>query len=141
MAAGVSHYTKRKEFIGIMRGMPFKSLHPLAVYWSGVCEASLGFMLLVAPFAQLDLLSKVLFLGVGQMIPIQQKKAADLLFWLVVLMTPANINMALGDVPFGKTRLKYGFKLFEKGRMTHFARGLAQVVLLIWLTILGRMSE
>ena len=147
MSAGIGHFTKYKQFVGIMKGMPFeKNGHPLAVIVSGVFEAQLGALLLLAPFAQLNNTSALLTLGMDKSSVLapyfeHKRKASDLLFWLVIAMTPANINMWINDTPFGKTRLNYGLALRTNGRLTHFARGVMQVTLLAWLTALGRMSE
>ena len=97
-----------------MRGMPLAPLHPAANYVSGVAEFTLGAALALSPL-----------LGAHADVP------ARALFWLVVAMSPANVNMWVNDVPFGKERLTYGWT------GTHALRCLAQVLLLLWLWGLG----
>ena len=48
-------------------------------------------------------------------------------------MSPANINMWLNDVPFGRQYLRYGTKGF-----THLLRFALQLALIAWLYALGR---
>jgi len=111
--AGVGHFNN-DAFIDMMRGMPFPTVHPAAVYISGAAEFVLGSTLLIAPLLGPRGISWV-------------SKAAWLLFVLVILVTPANINMYVNDVPFGGSRFTYGLT------GTHFKRFVAQVVLFAWL--------
>ena len=111
VAAGISHFRQAAKFIGIMRGMPLPDWHPAANYITGAAELWLGFELAFAPL-----------LGA--------RHAAGIclaLFWLVVLMTPANINMWYNNVPFGSGYLTYGWT------GTHAMRMSLQMILLLCL--------
>lgn len=114
MGAGVSHFMNSAPFIGMMRGMPFSSLHPAAVYISGIAEFSLGAALSVAPLAGST----------------WGANTASALLGLVIAVTPANVNMWVNDVPFGDVRFSYGVT------GTHMRRLVAQAVLLVWLQAL-----
>ena len=91
--AGWAHFATPGPFVGIMKGMPLESTHLAAVYISGVFEALGGAGLLVAP-----LLGELAY----------AELAASGLFWLVVAVSPANVNMYLNDLPFGKNKMSYG---------------------------------
>ncbi len=105
ISAGVSHFTNRKAFVGMMKGMPFQRFHNLAVELSGVMEIGFGLWSIVQPQAFLY----------------------ELLIGFILCVSLANINMYVNDVPFGKTKFTYG--LFG----THMARAVAQVVILFVL--------
>jgi len=111
VGAGVGHFADAPKFVGIMKGLPFASLHPAANYATGVAEMVLGAAL--TPIVTNSMASR----------------AANLLFCLVLIMTPANINMIVNDVPFGSHRLT---------NAQHTARMLVQVLLLCYLRWLGR---
>ena len=117
LAAGRGHFAQRETFVGIMKGLPFPELHPAANLVTGVLEVAYGATLLVAPLW-----------GSAK----GAANAARALFWLVVLMSPANINMWLNDVPFGEHRLSYGLT------GTHYLRFVAQCLLLLALRILDK---
>ena len=113
LAAGVGHFREAPKFYGIMKGMPLERWHPAANYITGAAELWLGAELAIAPL-----------LGA------HASQIARALFWLVLLMTPANINMYVNDVPFGDERLTYGWM------GTHALRGALQLLLLSWLHFL-----
>lgn len=117
ISAGRGHFVQPRKFIGIMRGLPLVALHPAANYVTGCLELVLGVALPVASIA-------------GS--PARAAAVARALFWLVVIMSPANINMWWNDVPFGRQRLTYGLT------GTHSLRFLLQVVLLLSLHGLER---
>ena len=83
-----------------------------ANYVTGAAEFLLGAALALAPL-----------LGAQH----SAARTARALFWLVVVMSPANINMWVNDVPFGKQRLTYGLT------GTHALRCVLQIVLLTCL--------
>lgn len=91
--AGWAHFATPGPFVGIMKGMPLESTHLAAVYISGVFELMGGVGLLLGPM-------------LGR--PAVAELAAVGLFWLVVAVSPANINMYLNDLPFGKNKMSYG---------------------------------
>ena len=123
-------------------GMPLASLHPAAVYFTGVLEALGGPVVLVGGLSvptrsthcrQLNAaVHGRLSLVASPWLQSSEANALNcrMLFWLVVAMTPANINMWMNDVPFGDSKLTYG------ARGTHYVRAAAQVVLLLWLHLL-----
>jgi len=111
IAAGQGHFMKPRFFIGIMKGMPLEALHPAANYITGVMELVGGVALLSKPSPQV----------------------VYSLFWLVVIMSAANVNMWWNDVPAGKTRMTYGFPFG-----THYLRAYAQIALLLWLHYLAK---
>ncbi|EKX51762.1 hypothetical protein GUITHDRAFT_150798 [Guillardia theta CCMP2712] len=80
------------------------------VLWTGVAELALGGWLATS-FSPL---------------------AARSLFWLTILMTPANVYMFSHDVPLGNVRLSYGLT------GTHMLRASAQILLLSWLFWLSK---
>ena len=67
--------------------------------------------------------------GVGLVIPRTRKRAAMLLFFLVMAMSLANVNMWVNDLPFN------GTKLSTQG---HVIRWCVQIVLLLTL---ARMAQ
>ena len=103
--AGSGHFREPQKFIGIMEGMWWPQLHPAAVYLTGIAELALSLALALAPSA----------------------RVARWLIYLVLAMSPANLNMWRGDVPFGEARLTYGWT------GTHALRGVLQILLLLWL--------
>eukprot|EP00756_Hemistasia_phaeocysticola_P049812 Hpha_TRINITY_DN24386_c0_g1::TRINITY_DN24386_c0_g1_i1::g.147967::m.147967 len=107
-AAGIGHFTNLDDFMSIMYGLPFPQLHVPAVYITGVFEAVGGIALLLAP----------------------TEFVCRSLVWLVVLMTPANVNMWYRDLQFK------GHGLSPTG---HLLRGCAQVLLLLWLWNLPKL--
>ena len=66
---------------------------------------------------------EILF-GIGLVIPRTRKRAAMLLFFLVIAMSLANVNMWVNDLPFN------GTKLSTQG---HVIRWCVQIVLLLTL--------
>ena len=72
-----------------MKGMPLERWHPAANYITGAAELWLGAELAIAPLLGAHHASQI----------------ARALFWLVLLMSPANFNMWYNDVPFGDQRL------------------------------------
>ena len=73
-----------------------------------------------------------IMLGIGLALPWTRAISARILFVLVILMSLANINMWINDIPFD------GIRLSNTG---HIFRMLAQVVLLVILAWLGRFSK
>ena len=71
---------------------------------------------------------EILF-GVGLVMPRTRKRAAMLLFFLVIAMSLANINMWVNDLPFNGTRLS---------TQGHVIRWCVQIVLLLTL---ARMAQ
>ena len=67
--------------------------------------------------------------GVGLVIPRTRKRAAMLLFFLVMAMSLANLNMWVNDLPFNGTRLS---------TQGHVIRWCVQIVLLLTL---ARMAQ
>ena len=67
--------------------------------------------------------------GVGLVMPRTRKRAAMLLFFLVMAMSLANINMWVNDLPFNGTRLS---------TQGHVIRWCVQIVLLLTL---ARMAQ
>ena len=67
--------------------------------------------------------------GVGLVIPRTRKRAAMLLFFLVIAMSLANVNMWVNDLPFNGTRLS---------TQGHVIRWCVQIVLLL---ALARMAQ
>ena len=95
-------------------------MHRAANYATGAAELILGLGLAHPPPAIL-----------GNVHSLAHAAVARALFWLVLLMTPANVNMFLNDVPFGSTRLSYGWD------GTHALRLSLQLVLLCALRALA----
>ena len=71
-----------------------------------------------------------ILLGLGIMVPPTRRAAAQLLFILVILMSLANLNMWINDIPFNGTRL---------GTTGHIIRWICQVILLVVLLWLGEI--
>jgi uncharacterized membrane protein len=69
-----------------------------------------------------------ILLGLGLIVPIARRWSARFLVLLVLAMSLANLNMWMNDVPFGGTRLSTA---------GHVVRGIAQIVLLTVLALLG----
>ena len=67
--------------------------------------------------------------GVGLVMPRTRKRAAMLLFFLVIAMSLANLNMWINDLPFNGTRLT---------TQGHVIRWCVQIVLLVTL---ARMAQ
>ncbi|MFO0596652.1 MAG: DoxX family protein [Myxococcaceae bacterium] len=98
--AGVMHFATPKPFERIVPSvLPAKRL---LVYVSGVAE---------------------ILCGVGLLVPVTQTWAAWALIALFVAVFPANINMAINDIPLGKTPLP---------RWAHWIRLPLQFVLIAW---------
>jgi uncharacterized membrane protein len=114
LAAGYGHFASPDKFIGIMRGLPLPALHAPAMYATGVLEALAGVALALQP----------------------SEHVCNAVIALVLLMSPANVNMWWNDVPFGRDRLKYGTKGF-----THALRFALQLALIAWLYALGRAAR
>jgi uncharacterized membrane protein len=74
--AGVTHFTQAAEFVKMMP--PYLPLHWEAVYLSGVAE---------------------IVLGLGLLVPQTRKYAAWGLILLLIAVFPANIHIALNDIP------------------------------------------
>ena len=73
-----------------------------------------------------------IILGLGLIVPYTRPNAAILLFVLVILMSLANLNMWVNDVPFNGTRLT------TRG---HIIRWIIQFILLGVLLWLGDLSN
>lgn len=101
-AAGVGHFTDFESFMVLMHKLPLPWAHASAVYVTGVAELIGGIALLASP----------------------SEHVCTSLFWLTILMTPANINMWYNDLAFK------GHRLSSTG---HALRAFTQVVLLLWL--------
>ena len=114
LTAGIGHFREPAKFVGIMKGMPLERWHPAANYITGAAELWLGAELAIAPLLGAHHASQI----------------ARALFWLVLLMSPANFNMWYNDVPFGDQRLTYGWT------GTHALRCALQVLLLAALHFL-----
>ena len=69
---------------------------------------------------------EILF-GLGMMIPSTRKHSARLLVVLVVLMSQANVNMWVNDLPFNGTRMSIN------GHILRFIIQLLLLTLLLWL--------
>ena len=69
-----------------------------------------------------------ILLGLGLIVPFARRWSARFLILLVLAMSLANLNMWMNDVPFGGTRLSTA---------GHVVRGIAQIVLLTVLALLG----
>lgn len=110
-AAGYGHFAHSRFFVGIMKGMPLPGLHMTANYVTGALEILGGMSMILRPTAEV-------YRG---------------MFWLVVLMSAANVNMYINDVPAGGKRMTYGFPFG-----THYIRAYAQVFLLGWLHFLAK---
>ena len=111
LLAGYGHFASPAKFLGIMKGLPLPALHSFAMYGTGVLEMLAGLALAFAP----------------------SERVCHATIALVLLMSPANINMWLNDVPFGRQHLRYGTKGF-----THLLRFALQLALIAWLYALGR---
>jgi len=83
VGAGVGHFRTFDEFKGIMAGLPFPGLHPLAVWITGLFEMGLGILTILWP-------SKIVF---------------EALLLLVIAMTPANVNMWWYNLSFKGHRM------------------------------------
>ena len=70
--------------------------------------------------------------GVGLVIPRTRKRAAMLLFFLVMAMSLANLNMWVNDLPFNGTRLS---------TQGHVIRWCIQIVLLLTLACMGKIKS
>lgn len=112
LAAGYGHFAHPKFFVGIMRGLPFPHLHSLANRVSGAAEIAGGAGLLLAPFAH----------------PVWATRCCTSLLLLLAVMSVANVNMYVNDVPAGKKKLTYGFPWG-----THYIRAYAQIILFAWI--------
>jgi len=108
--AGVGHFQTFDKFMSLMEGLPLKPLHSAAVYISGLLEIILGLSIIINPSA---FVFKSLIL-------------------LVLLMTPANINMWYRNLEFNGKRM---------GSRGHLLRGFAQLVLLFGLYKLMEVEE
>ena len=71
-----------------------------------------------------------ILLGLGIMLPPTRRISSRLLFVLVILMSLANLNMWVNDIPFNGTRLT---------TTGHLYRWLIQIVLLLVLLWLGEL--
>ena len=71
-----------------------------------------------------------ILLGLGIMLPPARRISSRLLFILVILMSLANLNMWINDIPFNGTRLT---------TTGHLYRWLIQIVLLLVLLWLGEL--
>ena len=69
--------------------------------------------------------------GIGLAIPKTRRRAAGLLFFLVIAMSLANLNMWINDLPFN------GTKLTTQG---HVIRWGIQIVLLLTLAWMGKIQ-
>ena len=69
--------------------------------------------------------------GVGLVIPRTRKRAAMLLFFLVMAMSLANLNMWVNDLPFNGTRLS---------TQGHVIRWCVQIVLLLTLAWMAQFQ-
>ena len=70
--------------------------------------------------------------GLGMLIPKTRKSSAQLLVGLVILMSLANLNMWINDLPFNGTRLSTN---------GHIVRGMVQLLLLTVLLWLGEQID
>ena len=68
-----------------------------------------------------------ILLGFGIMIPLARKAAARILFVLVILMSLANLNMWINDIPFNGTTLT------TTGHLIRWAIQIALLLTLLWL--------
>jgi uncharacterized membrane protein len=104
---GIQHFTNPE---------PFNAIVPYYLGWPTFWTYSSG---------ALEIL-----LGLGIMVPPTRKVAAWLLVILVLLMSLANLNMWINDVPFNGTRLT---------TTAHVIRWIIQVILLVVLLWLGEV--
>ena len=77
--SGYMHLTQPYPYVTMMRGMPFPSLHPAIVYWSGWVELGVAGACVLQPSAGLF----------------------ECIRYLTLAITPANINMWYNNAPFG----------------------------------------
>ena len=73
---------------------------------------------------------EILF-GIGLVMPRTRKRAAMLLFFLVIAMSLANVNMWVNDLPFNGTRLS---------TQGHVIRWCVQIVLLLTLASMAQFQ-
>ena len=111
LAAGYGHFASPDKFVGIMKGLPLPALHASAVYGTGVAELLAGLALALRP----------------------SQRVCSSVIALVLLMSPANVNMWWSDVAFGRNRLRYGVR-----GVTHALRFALQLALIAWIYALGR---
>ena len=123
LASGSSHA------LAIVLGLAFCRIGLL--HWTNPepFEAIVPAYLGAPPFWNLLSGSFEILFGVGLVMPRTRKRAAMLLFFLVIAMSLANINMWVNDLPFN------GTKLSTQG---HVIRWCVQIVLLLTL---ARMSQ
>jgi len=123
-------HTVARNIVGIVLGIPF--------IWIGYQHFASphGFNDIVPTFLGWPLFWTLLsggfeiLLGLGILIPYSRKVAAKALFALVIVMSLANLNMWINDIPFNGTRLT---------TMGHVIRWIVQIVLLLIILWLGEV--
>ena len=123
LASGLSHV------LAIVLGLAFCRIGLL--HWTNPepFEAIVPAYLSAPSFWNLLSGSFEMLFGVGLVIPGTRKRSAMFLFFLVVAMSLANLNMWINDLPFNGTRLS---------TQGHVIRWCIQIVLLLTL---ARMSQ
>ena len=118
----------RRNVVGILLGIPFiliginhfiqpemfNAIVPSYLGWPSFWNYTSGAMEIV--------------FGAGMMVPLTRKYAALLLFVLVILMSLANLNMWINDLPFNGIRMS---------TTAHIVRWVIQFILLAVLLWLG----
>ena len=117
----------RRNGVGLLLGVPFvligtqhfaqpdvfNSIVPAYLGWPSFWNYTSGAM-------------EILF-GIGMMIPSTRKYSARLLVVLVVLMSQANVNMWINDLPFNGTRMS------TNGHILRLIIQLLLLTILLWL--------
>ncbi len=110
VAAGVNHFINPPPYLGMMPAELPESWHLPLVYLSGVFEI-LG--------------------GLGLILPATRRFAAWGLIALLIAVFPANLNMALNDLPLGKDPIP---------TWALWARLPLQLVLIGWAYLIARYT-
>jgi uncharacterized membrane protein len=129
-------HTIARNVVGIVLGIPF-----ISIGYQHFASPD-GFNEIVPSYIGWPLFWTLLsggfeiMLGLGIMIPYTRKIAAKILFALVILMSLANLNMWINDIPFNGTVLS------TTGHLIRWTIQIILLAVLLWLAeLLPRSSK
>ena len=122
----------KRKIVGILLGIPFIWIGVQHFYQPEIFSAIVPRYLGWPSFWNYSSGAMEILFGAGMLFSISRKYAARALVILVMLMSLANVNMWINDIPFNGTRLS---------TTGHIIRWIIQCILLAILMWLGEIFE
>ena len=116
-----------RKIVGFLLGIAFISIGIQHFYQPEIFNAIVPRYLGWPSFWNYSSGAMEIFFGAGMMFPVSRKYSARILVILVILMSLANLNMWMNDVPFNGTRLS------TSGHIIRWALQFVLLAVLMWL--------